>query len=89
MGRRLSDVTDSRFPTTWGETLWINSLAAKSAKWLLWEESPLGGANTESRWLCGLQAPDPPPPAESQKDVSPHLDPGYTHPDDRRQRPLD
>lgn len=63
VGRRLSDVTDSRFPTTWGETLWINSLAAKSAKWLLWEESPLGGP-TQSQGgsvVFRLQTPPPPP----------------------------
>lgn len=46
-----------------------------NSRQLLQEETPLGGANRGSRWPCGLQGP--------------HLDPGYTHPSDRHQRPPD
>lgn len=74
MGRRVSDVMDSRFPETWSETRCINS------RQLLWEETPLGGANTGSRWPCGLQG--------LERYVS-TPGPGYTHPSDRHQRSPD
>lgn len=75
VGRRSSGVTDSRFPVTRSETLCRNSPAAKSPRWLLWEESSLGGAKAESRWCQGLQAPDTPGCSESSSVPGPRTYP--------------